>query len=235
MVTKSRNNELQWIQDWMGFHNRMHGIDGLVLVDNGSDAYGADELAAAMDEVPGYRRRVLIRTPLRFGPLEVHCTKSSLATFLQVSVLNIVRDRFLLTARTMLNVDVDELVVGRDGASITDATARGLVGFRTFRGCWRHARPGQGPVTHADHYLTDPSDPPCATKYCLRPGSFVGGRELRVHTVAHLDRNLFLDRRFSFLHCRQVSTSWKYDRSAADIGRLVEVPEDRALLERAFG
>jgi hypothetical protein len=235
MVTKSRNNDLKWIQDWMKFHNRVHRINGLVFIDNGSDAYGLDELAAAMDEVPGYKKRVLIRTPLRFGPLDSHCTKSSLATFIQVAILNIVRARFFLSARTMLNVDVDELVVGPEGVSIADATAKSLWGFKTFHGRWRYARRTQGRVNHADHYNADPFDAACPTKYCLRPGSFVGRRELRVHSVAHLDRKLFLDRRFSFLHCRQISTSWKYDRSAADSDHLVEVPVDRALLDRVLG
>ena len=234
IVTKSRNNNLEWIQDWLRFHNRMHGINGVVLIDNASDAYHHEQLAAALDEVPGYRARVLIRAPLKFGPLERHCTKSSLAKFLQVAVLNIVRDRFLLSARTMLNVDVDELVIGPTGVSIAEATANGFIGFKTFAGQWRHARPGKGPIRHADHFLADPSEKPCPTKYCLRPGTFVGRRELRVHSVAHLDRRLFADRRFHFLHCRQISTSWKYDRSSTPSDNLVEMAEDRALLAQAF-
>jgi len=44
LVTVQKDNPLQWIKDWMRWHNRMHGVRHLVLYDNGSQEYGHDEL-----------------------------------------------------------------------------------------------------------------------------------------------------------------------------------------------
>jgi len=44
LVTMQKDNPLQWIKDWIHWHNRMHGVRQLILYDNGSRGYGHDEL-----------------------------------------------------------------------------------------------------------------------------------------------------------------------------------------------
>jgi len=47
LVTLQKDNPLQWIKDWIRWHNHMHGVGRLILYDNGSREYGYDELAEA--------------------------------------------------------------------------------------------------------------------------------------------------------------------------------------------
>ncbi len=234
IYTMNRNNDLDWVRDWMRWYRNAHGATGAIVTDNGSTAYGPGDLLEAMAGVPGYRAVGVLLAPLPYGPRAPHCTNQSKAKFLQASLINLVRDRFLSEARVMLNADTDELVVGRGGASVFDAIARSPFGFMTFGGRWRHARV-MGPVRHADHVYLRPDDAPCPTKYGLRPQSFIGQRFLQVHSVANIDRNLFRSRRrFHYLHCRQVSTSWKYDRRLEGDKALVHDPEAEALFARCL-
>jgi len=233
VYTLSKDNDLAWVRDWMTWYRDAHGATGAIIADNGSSTYGSQDLLQAMQAVPGFRAVGVLRAPHAYGPALNECKRHSETEFLQSSLLNLVRDRFLSTARAMLNVDIDELVVGRDGASIFDAVARSPFGFLTFRGHWRHAKTTGPDVRHADHIFRNPSDQPCPTKYAIRPNSFIGRRFLQVHSIANIDRNLFRSRRkFSYLHLRQISTSWKYDRNRDSAASLVHDSATEALLSR---
>ena len=46
VLAMSRDNELQWIKDWVLFVVRNHGADAVLLYDNASTKYGAEQLSA---------------------------------------------------------------------------------------------------------------------------------------------------------------------------------------------
>lgn len=233
VYTLSKNNDLGWVRDWLHYHHAAHGANGAVIADNGSTAYSTKELLETMRAVPGYRSVAVLRAPLPFGPRLGECTSVSKAEFLQASLLNLARDRLLSTSRAMLNIDIDEMVVGRGDRSIFDATANSLFGFITFTGQWRYPCGAKDGVRHSDHLCRSSEPVVCPTKYCIRPDSFVGKRHLQVHSVANADRNLFRSRRnFSYLHLRHISTSWKYDRARDTPQALVHDSATEALFKK---
>jgi len=114
-VVKSKDNDLVWIKDWVDYHVKVHGLNGLVFFDNGSEQYSLEELHSVLINITGLKKVRVLSAPFRFGSVTLppyrHITK-----FLQSGLLNIARLRYLQSAAAVLNVDIDELVSpGPDG------------------------------------------------------------------------------------------------------------------------
>ncbi len=233
LYTMLSNERLEWIRDWMSFHRKEHGADAVLIAHNVTEAYTSAELEDAIRSVPGFRAAEVITVPLPWGPS--HREKGvDDGKFLQTTLLNLARDRFLMRARAVLNCDVDELVVRTGDRSIFDAADRW--GYATFWGKWYYPAGSIDHPRHADHRLFDPGQKRCPTKFVFRPDSLLGRRCLSVHSLERLNRRIFAERsEFSFIHCWSVSNSWKFDRRSTMRQNLVEDPEVRALLARTIG
>lgn len=219
VYTLSKNNDLRWVRDWLVWNRVRHGADGVLIADNASTAYSIDDLAEVIASVEGYRSAAVVSVPFSYGPDNSTATKASYAEFLQIAVMNALWSGWMSSARVVLNADIDELVTSDDGTSIFDSAARSVMGIVMCNGHWRYASPSliANGVNHADHVLKRLDDTVCPPKYCLRPNSIAGRRVLKVHGVDGFKRMPFVSRdKFTFYHCRNISTSWKYDRGGID-------------------
>jgi hypothetical protein len=232
MYTMQKDEALEWIQDWLLFHNRVHGADAVLIADNGSSKYSSDELFEAVKAVPGYLTARILSVPLPWGPRGPSPGVDD-GKYLQTTLLNLTRDRFFRTASGVLNLDVDELLLKRGDSSVFDRVGRwGLV---TFPGEWRYPAEAAVAIRHKHHRFRDPADKPCARKYCYVPSSRLGRMCLSVHGLERLNRKLFSGKRhFMFVHCRNISTSWKYDRAKAANSAMVLDRETDAALDGVF-
>lgn len=215
VYTMSRDNDLGWITDWLRFHVARHDLQAVVLFDNGSTGYALDSLDRTIAAVPGIRQVRVVDASLPYGPLKEDCTNRSDAKYLQVAMLNLARDRFLVHSRAWMTLDIDELLLSPTGESIFDATAASRLGHLTFPGIWHYPDTGSDGTRYADHHLVRIGDAPCPTKYALQPDGLLGDFALQVHSLEKIHRkyNLAQDR-FWFMHCYGISTSWKYARTA---------------------
>lgn len=236
LVTVSRNNELDWIRDWVRFHARIHGADALLLFDNGSEIYEAGEIADALAAEDALRSARILSADFPYGPLGRGRSKFD-GNFLQAGLLNIARLKHLSTARAALQCDVDELVVPRRGRTVFDAAAQARSGYVKFAGRWVYPEVAPGAVArHRDHMLSDVPPRTCPPKYCVVPGG-----PLRAHSWAtYRIRGLpfgwrFLSREFCFLHCRGISDFWKGRPRPLAEGAGRRDAEAEAILARAFG
>lgn len=210
LLTLSRNNELRWIRDWVVHHVRGHGADALLFYDNGSEAYGAAEIRAALAGIDGLAEIRILRVPFLYGPQASRRMKFT-ANFLQAALLNLARWRFLDRASAVLSCDVDEMVFGTGGRTIFEATRAARSGFVRFRGRWRYpdSAPGETPL-HRDHYLRGPAESLCPPKYCIVPGGPMRGRAWATHSLRGTPfGRRFVTREFFFLHCFGISDFWK--------------------------
>ena len=236
VYTLSRNNELTWVRDWLHWNHKVHGADAVLFVDNASTAYGTEELAATIASVPGYRSALVVSVPFKFGPGIGTGFKSGDGNFLQTALMNAFWHRYMSTAKAMLNVDIDELMIAPNGLGIFDAVLTAPWGIVMASGTWRYAQQTMSAYRHADHFYKIENDIPCPPKYCVRPDSVAGRRILKLHAVKNFKRVPFVDRStWYFLHCRNVSTSWKYDRNQIDTSILVEDHDTRNTLLSVFG
>ena len=209
ICTLSKNNNLDWIRDWMVHHHRTQSADGLILFDNGSTIYSIEKLREFLSTVPGYKVIEVISAPLPFGPP----TASARAKFLQPALINLARARFLNRANSVLCIDIDELVISRSGKNIFQYTQKNFWGFVAFNGEWRYAKAKNSLIRHSDHTWKNEQDEKCASKYCYDPKSLLGQMDLDVHGLTLFGRRLFpTSKEFSFVHCRSINTAWKNPR-----------------------
>lgn len=215
LYTMLKNDDLQWVHDWGFAHQRNHGTDAILVVNNDSDAYTSRQLLQTLRAIPGIKVAHVLDAPPRYGPSGDSCLGAGSTKFLQTACLNIARDRFLRNARAVVVCDVDELVFSRRGRSIYDATVNSLTRYKTFNGYWRFASTIDGLVRHKDHTYADKASAVCASKYCIVPDSFFGRMCWSVHSLENVNRRIFRPgKHFGFYHCHAVNTSWKSARTA---------------------
>ncbi|WP_113290231.1 hypothetical protein [Rhodosalinus halophilus] len=233
LVTKSKDNELDWIADWAAHHVRAQGTEAIILFDNGSTRYAPAVVTESLAAVPGLKAALVVSADLPFGPTAKTVPKNR-ELFFQSATLNLARLWLLRRAAAVAVNDVDELFVSRGARTIYEAAAQSWLGYVTAPGIWRHAATGQAP-RHVDHQWAFVPEKPCTEKYCVRPGGPLGGLAWDVHGVGRYQFNRVAQARDQrFLHCRAISTGWKYDRSRRD--RPVEhCPETRSILMQTLG
>lgn len=233
LFTMSRNNDPAWIRDSALFHRKTQGLQAMVLIDNGSDQYSLSDIEDALDDA-GLNDFIVVSAPLPYGRTPSVRAEHT-AKFLQRSLMNITRLRFLGHARAVLNVDIDELVWS-DGASVFDKTVNSRLGFLSFGGEWRYPdRMLKRPVTHDDHDHIDAESLPCPVKYCIVPQGPLGRLSWEVHRVRGLPfRNLFKRSDIGFFHCARVTTDWNDTIRMTQEMKLRHDPPTRALLDRAY-
>ncbi|MDA7964111.1 hypothetical protein [Ruegeria sp.] len=233
-VVLSKNNDLTWIEDFARYHRQVHGLERMLFFDNGSTDYTIEDIEAALNRA-GLDGSVVISAPFRFG-LATFDQKGKLrfsTEFLQTSLLNIARQRFLGKARAVLQCDIDELV-WCDQGSIFDVTVSRLTGFVRLGVEWRYppSKP-DGLARHSDHICAKPDDPLCRAKYCIRPSGPLGFSEWHIHTIGLLKSrgSLIAPVTEGVWHCKAIlSSPWReYDGENAD--DLVPNAKTRAQLQ----
>lgn len=217
LYTMSRNNDLDWICDWVRYHHNAHGANALLLVDNNSDAYPLDALISAVQELGVLSAFGIISAPFRHGPSSKICRRASNTRFLQPALINLSRDMLLQNARAVLVCDIDELVISRTKESIFDFCASHPLGYVRFRGYWRFPDTTITTRTrHSDHVWRSASESAaCPTKYAAVPDGPLGGGSWMVHNPEGYKAEHNITDDFWFIHCRDISTNWKSARTGS--------------------
>jgi hypothetical protein len=235
LYTQVKNDDLAWIYDWGCAHQRNHGVDAILVTNNGSTAYTSEALRQVLASIPNLKVADVLDAPLSHGAHHKNGTCTGATKFLQPALLNLTRDRFFEQARAVLVCDVDELVQPAGTESIFDATVASPLKYKSFHGVWRYAQTSKASVRHSDHILAKPNDTKCASKYCVVPDSLLGRMTWGVHSLEAINRHIFRPAdRFQFLHCKQISTSWKSDRSRDDHAGAALDMNTRAFIAKTF-
>ncbi|MDG1531479.1 MAG: hypothetical protein P8Q99_09010 [Paracoccaceae bacterium] len=231
ITTLSKNNRLNWIEDWARHHIDAHGANSLVFFDNGSDAYDLTELRECIAGIKGLKASVVLRPEFTYGPSGNH-RQATNARYLQFAMFAISKMRFLADADAVLNVDVDEMVYSKSGASIFDAVKEDTKGYITLPGTWRHAtRMGDddAPLSHADHtheHLGQGDQ--IWPKWCVDMKGAITNEPWRTHGFNGITENFHDD--FGFFHCRQITTNWHFSRPHLNADELRLDPFAQAVL-----
>ncbi|MEM1342766.1 MAG: hypothetical protein AAGF68_10610 [Pseudomonadota bacterium] len=227
IYTISRNNRLEWIADWLRYYVEVHGAEAVILSDNGSTDYPPEALRQTLAGIAGLRVAVILRAPYPFGPRAAN-SAGYRALFLQRSLAELARIRFLAQARAVVNADIDELFHSHRGRSIFDATVQSQEGYVRANAVWVYAAaPPQGEAyRHAEHSHVSLSGSPKANrKWCVAPQGPMQGKQWLTHFIN--DRRDPVDPDFVLWHFRQITTGWKYDRALPEI----ELVRDEGLVK----
>ena len=227
ILTLSKDNAPRWIHDWVQFYRAEHHADGVLIYDNGSTTYRAADLQAELRAAFPDMVIHVVAWPFKYGP------QGGLAgavdgqeapwdsDYCQTGSLQHARLRLLRQARSVLNVDIDELVLPAQGGSIFAAAERSRGGFVKFAGQWIS---GATPVAvapescrHADFAWRDVRETrTCPPKWCLVPARDDPFRtSWSVHNVFGSRHNRHVDDTYVYRHMTAISTSWKEARGLA--------------------
>jgi hypothetical protein len=251
LLTLSKNNRLEWIQDWVRYNRDIHGANAILLYDNQSTAYSPEELLESLQRISGIDQICVVRWPFKYGPLGFGYLDFWDSDFCQYGSLEHARWMFLQRAKSALNTDIDELVVSSKGRSVFDAAERAWTGMTRFSGLWvcgfsertRRASP-DSPIRYTafDYYLKPTSKRrfgvfpvtdvfPSAggmlnTKWAVVPRKCPNNAQWAVHQICSWRGryHFSLDRSFCYRHYREINDNW---RERTDIWQF-----DRAQRER---
>jgi hypothetical protein len=221
LFTMSKDNELGWIAEWARWHARLHGVDSVVLFDNGSSRYQVGEIEETLLGIPGLAVVCVPSWPGRFGMTDqAQLINPYWSHFLQISSMSVALRRFGASAFGLLNCDIDELAATRSGKPIFDYLESARHGLVVFRGQWiEAANMGE---SHSDHVMRrrDPRAARSGPKKWLLDPKKDWVKSLDVHPYWHWvhGRPAFgktVPADAFYRHFKAINTNWKEARTEA--------------------
>lgn len=226
LLTLSKNNNLNWIADWVTFHKNVHGANAVLFYDNGSDAYSTDDIFDTIRSVCPSIQIAVVKWPFKYGPQGgvsggVNNIPSPWdSDFCQSGVLQHARFRFLHKAKSVLNCDIDELVVGEHkSGSIFEHTEKQILGLTYIPGKWignkRTSPESLRLRKHSDYMHFESIDNnACPNKWCVVPK--LTSRRFHtwgVHDIKGAGTKFARSGNYVYRHFKAISNNWKYERA----------------------
>lgn len=223
IYTKSKNNDLRWIREWAAFYHAIHGVDSVLLYDNGSDAYSARDVLEALKAVPGIEVAVVVSWPFKFGPQAGEFGAFD-SDFFEYVVGSNAQHRFLGKAASVTHCDIDELVITCDGRPIHEHLEESKEGYmrypgRLISGHLREPASEAGGFSFENFGYYDPEKEVATLKWSCIPGRLDPSVQWRTHAINGI--HVEVSSKVLHRHFHAVSTGWKFPR-----GQQVEAVPD---------
>src|SRR5699024_387804 len=139
LFSKSKNNDLQWISDWVQYYVSNHGVDAVLLYDNGSTEYSTAEVLEAIT-VKGVDVATVVSWPFKFGPQGGKWNGPTAAPwdsdFCEYGIIEHARHKYLSDCATLIAHDIDELLVVEDNRSLSEHLAQTKSDYLKYSGIW---------------------------------------------------------------------------------------------------
>ena len=220
-MTLSRNNELTWIRDWVVFNQKYHGCDGILIYDNNSDAYGINVIHEYLKPIADDMQIVILSWPFKYGVadwrLPLSCGIAD-SLYCQTGMLEHARRRFLAHSSSVLNTDIDELVITEGGSSIFELVESSTTGLLVLSGVWVENHPirrrgASSRPRHRDFACVSTGDQiGCETKWAVVPARAPNAAQWHVHRILGMSPSK--SRQLAELrHFKAINTDWTVDRS----------------------
>ncbi|WP_424983925.1 hypothetical protein [Maritalea sp. S77] len=132
----NNNNNLEWIANWAKFYHVEHGANAVVVYDNKSNSYSHQDISNILQNVAGIEQTAVVDWPFHFGVMDKvgqDHGESGYVRFAQPVMYMSLYLRLASLAHSMLNVDVDELVLSSKGRSIFEVTKKRFFGCSKFQ------------------------------------------------------------------------------------------------------
>lgn len=218
IYTKSKNNDLVWIRDWLTFYVRNHSVDAVLIYDNGSQAYLPEDLLSVLQEVDGVDVGLVISWPFKFGPQAGPSGRFD-SDFFEYVVSSNAQQRFLNSAAGVIHADIDELVMTDDGRSVFEHARLSKTGYIRYMGRVIEGVPlnaeTDGVLSFADFGYFDPNKPLSTPKWCCIPELLPDNVQWRTHAIHGMTTAIY--DRVVHRHFFAVSTGWKFSRGVTQL------------------
>jgi hypothetical protein len=248
IFTLSKDNDIEWVCDWVRFNRDIHGANAVLFYDNNSTRYTSDELLDALQSLAGIEEVAVVHWPFLYGPQGTLARGLWDSDFCQLGAWEHARRRFLSQARSVMNSDIDELVVCDDQRSVFERTERSPLGIQRYGGRWvigtgeprfdalprhRDFDVTLRPQMRRTRFLFKRDAVACFPKWTLVPRRCPEHTQWKVHTIGGWLPARLKTAKASFRHFREIGGNWKYDRKLREPFDAARHVRDEALL-RAF-
>lgn len=216
LFTLSKNNKFEWIAEWIQFYKKIHQIDAVLFYDNQSDNYTLEDLKKYLLEKGLEVDIVLVPWNFKYGPQGGISTGIKKAPwdsdFCQYGMMEHAKERFLKYAKGVINVDIDELIVPKNGRSIFEELITSPAIH--ISGRWIESIPldDQLPVTFNNFFYYDKKNYKSDYKWCVNPQKVNYEAQWKVHTIK--TKALKLSRNAYYVHYKAINYNWKVKRTA---------------------
>jgi len=216
LFSKSKNNDLQWISDWVQYYVSNHGVDAVLLYDNGSTEYSTAEVLEAIT-VKGVDVATVVSWPFKFGPQGGKWNGPTAAPwdsdFCEYGIIEHARHKYLSDCATLIAHDIDELLVVEDNRSLSEHLAQTKSDYLKYSGIWvEDVRESLASApTFKDYFIVSSKGSPTTTKWVANPKNINHAIQWKTHGVAGLrpEETPLLKHR----HFKGITTNWKWQRA----------------------
>ncbi|MGI9254729.1 MAG: hypothetical protein ACR2J8_13375, partial [Thermomicrobiales bacterium] len=123
LLSRAMNDDLTWLADRAWFHAFHHGFDAVIHYDNGSTAYTREDVARALQAVPGIETALVVDWPFNMWPRAAQDWPDYDEVWGENAIINHALHRFLRQAECVFWGDTDELLIQRGEQSLGDLLA----------------------------------------------------------------------------------------------------------------
>lgn len=227
LLTMIKYDPLIWVQDWAEFYVRNHGATAVIIYNNQAPGYCKAEIEHALSNVVGLKKFAVVDWAFPYGPPG---GASGLwdSAFCQAGALEHARWFYLQKARSVLNHDIDELVVCEKNKSIFDLLEQSTTGHLWYSSVWT-SRPKpdlQEPAIlerrHKDYGYygnlffsrQQPWDRLGGAKWGVVPEKCSLEAQWQTHKIEGMQCDQEASAPVFFRHFRDMNTQWKAKRDA---------------------
>lgn len=119
LLAVQKDNRLEWVAYWALHHSIVSGVDAILLYDNGSTTYGADDLIKVLELVPGLDKVLVCSSECPFGPTG-GADGIWDSNYGQLIHYEHARRTSLRASRSVLVNDIDELIGVPGGGTVIE-------------------------------------------------------------------------------------------------------------------
>lgn len=214
LMTMQKDEELDWIQDWITYYSKLHSCDSVLIFDNNSTKYGVDDIAEAIQSNSQIETAIIVKWPFKYGPQGgawVGTQAQWDSDFCQIGAFQTARYRFLSNVAGMINADIDELLVPLSHMTVFDALDESPQGVVGYGGHWISSLPITSepgtPPRFVDYGFTGGRDDTCKMKWSGQPSKWPTDAHPTAHYVRNIDHLPSAD--FYIAHFRALNSGWK--------------------------
>ncbi|WP_417451844.1 hypothetical protein [Kordiimonas sp.] len=214
-------DQLSWVRDWAEFYARAHGSNAILIYNNQAPNYSSRDIADALSGLAEIETVMVVDWPFKYGP-QAAGTGLWDSVFCKTGAFQHARHALLGEAASVVNVDIDELIVHPAQESIHVAVERADFPYLRIGGIWacRSAADPSPPeclsARRHRHFLHRSSIMPrkCAPKWALVPSACPPESQWVTHTVRNWAGLPSEHSEFCFRHFRDLNSGWKGKRSS---------------------
>ncbi|UTW59263.1 glycosyltransferase family 92 protein [Kordiimonas sp. SCSIO 12603] len=217
LLTMIKFDNLQWIKNWVEFYVKSHKVNALILYNNNAPNYSGEDILSILSDIKGLQTVRVIDWFFPYGPRLADNWTGRLA-FCQINALQHARWRYLEKANTVINADVDELIVCEDNIAIPDLLDQTSQKYLEFTGVWTIKEGGTDfsipeENRHYSNYFYSQIHKLPTKKWALKPSMCKDAHLWHIHRIPGMKNDVNLSNLVEYRHFPEFNSGWKTFRT----------------------